>query len=310
MSEYSDIISSEKKVVVPFQDANIVKFNGVILPRFANYLNQLLNNYYSGKPIDTTICLGLNWIGKTISADKSIQGKMNAMSGLVLWILGLSKNIILSGGYTAGPENPSESRLMLEYCQGVLKAGGIEGLNLLNHGFYIEEKSLDTSGNAIYSQEILTNISSKNALLTTVGYHLNVRARKLFRINRIEQVQLAAPSEILLDELSRFITANIINIGGSTTEEVGVNRNLLIIIQQKIDELLLEFDSYLSNLIVHKKKNAGGGLTLREFGPEYQFLVALYTNLFDPKGVRIRANAEKLRGHMPYTKVINIIEEQ
>src|SRR5258708_40365245 len=88
--------------------------------------------------IKTSVALGSNWDHETIHTNKpelNLVSKMTAMTSLLMYLSGLTKEVILTGGKTAGETNPSEAAAMKAYLE------RHSGLTL---PFLVEEDSKDT----------------------------------------------------------------------------------------------------------------------------------------------------------------------
>ncbi len=99
---------------------------------------------------------------------------------------------ILSGGYTAGPNNPSEALMMKEAINSNLK----NARKISESRIILEENSLDTIDNAEFSKVLISNkFPDAQVIAVTAGFHM-ARTEKIFK--RYFPKILVMPSEPLL----------------------------------------------------------------------------------------------------------------
>ena len=116
-----------------------------------------------------------------------------------LWKAGYAPEIICSGGHTTSPDK-SEA----QGCAQVLIASGVPSADIL-----LEQQSLSTEQNAVYSQQIMAAHGWKTALVVSDGFHL-LRATWIFSQHGIPiTTSPCAPPQIhlLLLSLVREVVA-------------------------------------------------------------------------------------------------------
>ncbi|MBI5066023.1 YdcF family protein [Candidatus Woesearchaeota archaeon] len=114
--------------------------------------------------IDCIIVLGGGFRGGKLS----FESKKRVEAGANLYEQGFSNTLLMSGGFTVDTLKKSEG--------GEMKKFAVE-LGVKPNNIFIEEESLDTIGNAIFSKPIIKKKNFKNLLLVTSDYHLE---RSLF----------------------------------------------------------------------------------------------------------------------------------
>ena len=100
----------------------------------------------------------------------SRESRINTTAAGELWTPGT--DILFSGGQTAGLDTASEAAAMKDYFKKLYP-------NVPNSNLFLEEKSIDTAGNAEETTKFLSENHYKHIGLLTVGYHLK-NARRLF----------------------------------------------------------------------------------------------------------------------------------
>ncbi len=139
------------------------------------------------------VALGNGFEEKNGSLDLTVESKMTAVVGY-LYLQDNPKNwLIFSGGYTKN-RKISEAKAMLEFIKVSFK-------NVSAGNIILEEKSIDTAGNAFEVKKILP----KNAkiILISFGYHLR-RAKLLFSNFGININSVAASELVLIKYSPRY----------------------------------------------------------------------------------------------------------
>lgn len=132
--------------------------------------------------IKPLVVLGKNWRQSPLCRKKgkegdinefhlSVESKIAALAAAMLYIKGEINKIIFTGGKTAGKDWPSEAEAMRNYLLNFYE------INL--NDILVEDKSMDTAGNAKGVKKILEAMGAKEAIFTTISYHVE-RARKQF----------------------------------------------------------------------------------------------------------------------------------
>lgn len=114
--------------------------------------------------IDCIIVLGGGFSGDSISNET----KKRVEAGVNFYKQGFSSKILMTGGFTIDGLNKSEA--------GEMKKCAVK-LGAKPKDILVEEESLDTIGNAIFSKKFVLKNKFKNLLLVTSDYHLE---RSLF----------------------------------------------------------------------------------------------------------------------------------
>ncbi len=179
------------------------------------YLKDILDviEHMKGAPINAAICIGHNWERPNINRTENgapvfeltVNSKINALVGLLLYELGLSKKIIFSSGRTAGAQHPSEAEEMFLFIQRIATQFKLGELN--SSDFILEDKSWDTDTNARFTKEIFKRENMHSAILVGISYHLN-RAIPLFPQNGFNDIVINLPSERILSDLIEFMSIN------------------------------------------------------------------------------------------------------
>lgn len=159
--------------------------------------------------IDNLICLGtgfeLDENGKPGIKD---TGRMNILAALALKYMGVAKNIIITGGKTAGEENPSESGAIAAYIE------SLTGKSITELGIKLEEESKTTIQNAEFTSKLLQP-NTRNATVST-SYH-KPRAVSVFKevlTDKSDNLSLnsAFSSNKIIEEFVMLISRNITEI--------------------------------------------------------------------------------------------------
>lgn len=114
--------------------------------------------------IDCIVILG----GGFRSGELSFESKKRVEAGVSLCKQGFSGKLLMSGGFTVDNLKKSESSEMKKHAINL----GVKAKDI-----FVEEESLDTLGNAVFSKRIVKKNCFKNLLLVTSDYHLE---RSLF----------------------------------------------------------------------------------------------------------------------------------
>lgn len=132
--------------------------------------------------LDAVIALGKNWNfsieGKRI--ELSLESKITALAAAELYLQKKVNNIIFSGGETAGLDlngipYPSEAEEMKKFLRIFFQNNEIPDKAII-----LENKSIDTAGNAEEVREIINIKKFKKLALLTVGFHLP-RSKEIFK---------------------------------------------------------------------------------------------------------------------------------
>ena len=129
----------------------------------------------------------------------TLDSKLRALAGGLLAREGMVNELILTGGKTAGPGNPSEADALKSY---LLK----KYPDLANFPIRLEETSVDTTESAKSVAEMLGGDSKKPVLLITNDYHV-LRASRDFQNQGLTIEEI--PAETIVSKRSghheRFI---------------------------------------------------------------------------------------------------------
>ena len=136
------------------------------------------------------VALGNGLEKKNGILDLTIESKMTALAAYLCSKEKLGDKIIFAGGYTKG-KKASEAQKMLEFVKENFA-------NVLEENILLEEKSIDTAGNAYEVGRLLSN--DQKIILVSFGYHL-LRAKQLF-CNFGINVDSAIASESILAKSS------------------------------------------------------------------------------------------------------------
>lgn len=135
-------------------------------------------------------------LGKGLSGDPkkpetvgmNIHSTLNAIAAGLLFTKEKAKELIIAGGKTKGENCPSESHVMKEY---IIKEFGIPGDKI-----FIEEDSIDTSGNAEYLLvKGFLQINTKARVLT-LSQHLERSGKLFWNIARVKIRPISAQEVI------------------------------------------------------------------------------------------------------------------
>jgi len=135
--------------------------------------------------------------GETIGL--TLDSKLRVLAGGLLAREGKVNELILTGGKTAGADNPSEAETMKLYLLRKYP-------DLADFPIRLEETSIDTATNAEFTSEMLRGDSEGPILLITNDYHM-LRASKNFQNQGLNIEEM--PAEEIVSERSshheRFI---------------------------------------------------------------------------------------------------------
>ncbi len=149
-------------------------------------------------PIEALIVLGSGF-------DKpprlSLESHMRARAAAELIKQGAVSKVILSGGHTAGMDQPSEAQGMFDLIKRYL---GREGT--VEPEFILEEQSIDTGQNAAKVQELLERMNIEHAIILTSASHVQ-RARQLFTNYGVSAEGISAEEQLrsVSERHGRFI---------------------------------------------------------------------------------------------------------
>jgi uncharacterized SAM-binding protein YcdF (DUF218 family) len=148
--------------------------------------------------LDAVVALGKNWDfsieGKRIYL--SLESKLTALAAAELYVRKKVKKIIYSGGETAGlgingKPFPSEAEEMKKFIRIFFKKDEIPDKEII-----LEEKSIDTAGNAEEVGKIIKAKKFENIGLLTVGFHLP-RAKEIFKNHKVSITEYFSSEEVL-----------------------------------------------------------------------------------------------------------------
>lgn len=262
------------------------------LTRFLEYIKQT-------GPLNYLISLGHNWdrssnnwtgidslsvedkslsyIDKN-SATLSISSKITALSSYLLLRMGLTENIIFSGGKTSGdlPHKPSEALSMQKYLKNILidnyaeTPDGSQLLTDLNDlerfnqmPIILEETSKDTIGNAIATKDIIGDTDSRVGIMS-VGYHMKTRARGVFEDQDFKQVKIDLNSDTLLTDLISYIDSNL----GQLEHKYPYFARDYLRVRFEVIQLLQDYQYFMSKIPF-----------TRSHGPEYHLSAKALTEV-------------------------------
>ncbi len=109
--------------------------------------------------IDCIVVLGGGFSNGSIGGET----KKRVEAGVNFYEQGFSNKILVSGGFTVDSLKKSEAGEMRNYA--------VE-LGVNPRDIFVEEESLDTIGNAVFSKKVIVKNKFKNILLVTSDYHL------------------------------------------------------------------------------------------------------------------------------------------
>jgi uncharacterized SAM-binding protein YcdF (DUF218 family) len=135
------------------------------------------------------VALGKNW--KRGPGGLSIESKMSALAAGEIWTRGGASLLILSGGRTGGRRRPSEAEAMWAL---MLRCSCLRGIP--ESAVVLEDRAIDTAGNAEEVGRILSELGVSEAAILTVGYHLPA-ARQLFESFGVRVTAAIAAEEVL-----------------------------------------------------------------------------------------------------------------
>lgn len=118
----------------------------------------------------------------------SPHSKLNVLAAGDLFMAGKTDRIIFSSGHTSGSAYPSEAEAMRDYLRQKFP-------EIPEDAVILEERSLDTWGNAKEVRKIIKQHGFQNIGLLTVGFHLE-RAAFLFASEEIYPLPLSTDSVI------------------------------------------------------------------------------------------------------------------
>jgi len=159
------------------------------------------------KKLDALIVLGHNigvgWKGKRIRLNPdhlSGHSKLSAIAAAIAYKDGLTGKLIFSSGHTAGKRFPSEAQAMKAFI--LKRYPEIPQSDILT-----EDRSIDTSGNAIESRKIVRQCNFINVGLMSTGDHL-VNAAVLFqRLGlKIKEENRFASEEVIAKHMKKIST--------------------------------------------------------------------------------------------------------
>lgn len=148
--------------------------------------------------LDVVVALGKNWDfsieGKRIYL--SLESKLTALAAAELYAQKNVKSIIFSGGETAGLDSngnayPSEAEEMKKFIRIFFQKSEIPDKAII-----LEEKSIDTAGNAEEVRKIIKAKKFERIGLLTVGFHLP-RAKEIFKNHNVSIAEYFSSEEIL-----------------------------------------------------------------------------------------------------------------
>jgi uncharacterized SAM-binding protein YcdF (DUF218 family) len=118
----------------------------------------------------------------------TFDAKLRVLVGGMLAQQGKVKELILTGGKTAGPDNPSEAEVMKSYL--IKKFPELSEFPII-----LDELSIDTFENAKFTAQKLEGHEGSAALITN-DYHMS-RAAKIFKKQGIEITEVPAEEKVV-----------------------------------------------------------------------------------------------------------------
>lgn len=264
-------------------------------------LEGLLDDVKKNGPLSTVVALGHNWSrsennwepqntptkNMPNTVDLTIQSKTTALSSYLLFLAGLTKGIIFSGGKTAGDAQPSEAAAMRDYVKYIIFESYAEdplgnvirkpGANdqsfedaIEAKQIVIEETSKNTVENAEKSIKLLGD-TKKRVGLMSVGSHIKLRAKRIFdRVDTEQKIQIGLSSNELLVELLGYISNNLPTLN----KRLNFSEQEFLRIKFEADQLLQDYDAFLNKTPFR-----------RSFGPEYHMLASAAERVLDASGL-------------------------
>ncbi|MBV9279602.1 MAG: YdcF family protein [Chloroflexi bacterium] len=111
------------------------------------------------------VVLGKNWRRSPFGL--SLESKMNALAAAELYAAGRVDHLLFSGGRTAGRDRQSEAEAMYLFLRRFYGADRIPDTAVL-----LEDRSIDTAGNAEQAAATLARLGIQEVGLLTVECHL------------------------------------------------------------------------------------------------------------------------------------------
>lgn len=174
-----------------------------------NIESRVANSETDRPKLDALIVLGHNigagWKGERIRRvpdHLSGHSKLNALAAGILFKEGLAKNIIFSSGHTAGNETPSEAEAMRDFL--ITRFPEIPSSAII-----LEDKSIDTAGNAEESIRILNKQNYSSVGLMSTNDHLRNSIILFARYGlRVKKENSFASEEVIAGEMAKNPSRN------------------------------------------------------------------------------------------------------
>lgn len=254
-------------------------FPNELIPDELMLLQHLTWLEWIGAKPDNVIALGHNWERtgdkwpptKERPPELSIPSKLTSLAAVTMYLLGMTDKVIFSGGQTAksaysDPEaasaSPTEAAAMRDYVLKLCKAdvSTDEGLGyqLMLSNLHLEDSSTDTYTNAsevnklLQESDRLDEKGAGRAALSSIGYHLTMRANEIFNSDLDAAIVANVPSAQFLQEV-----INVID--GQADQAKDLLPTSLI---SEIKTQLLAFETFMQQI----------PLVGRAHGPEYHFM--------------------------------------
>jgi len=156
----------------------------------------------------------------------SRESRMRVLAAGEMFKAGIIGNIILTGGKTAGGNNPSEAEAMKLYLQSKYP-------QILDEHITLEDSSLETSENMGNMKEILENKEFDEAIILTSETHLK-RAEQLAQENHLNIIAGATAEDQIISRSPRHYERFVENYTASSGYKISqikefILRSLLII---------------------------------------------------------------------------------
>lgn len=145
---------------------------------------------------DAIIVLGCGVEKTEGEIDLGLDGTWRTIAAANLYQQGRTKNIILTGGQTAGPDMPSEAQAMAHYLTRNFTQEEGQLQRIPEDAIHLEEYARDTSTNLAYVKELIEEEGWKHIGIVTNSYHLP-RATQLAKNLGISAAPISAEEEII-----------------------------------------------------------------------------------------------------------------
>lgn len=158
------------------------------------------SNEKAPKKFGCAIVLGGGLKPTGVAFSLTLDSKIRVLAAGLIASEGMVSELILSGGKTAGQENPSEAELMKKFLLEKYP-------DLANFTLHLEDSSIDTLENAKAIAEMVQDKGEEPILLITNEYHM-LRASRIFKnqglnINEIPAELVVPKQKIPVGELKK-----------------------------------------------------------------------------------------------------------